>query len=349
MTIKHLVISGGGPSGINALGALKYLNEKAYWNIKDIKTIYATSAGSLLSVLLALKFDLDTITNYILNRPWHEAYPINVSKILDVYANKGLYNKVTDIFFKPFLDTRDLPLTITMKELFDYSNIDLHVFSVEIHEFKTIDISHNTHPNLPVLTAIHMSIAIPIIISPVCLEEEENDTESGKKITKSKCYVDRGIMNNYPLHHCLNQIPKPDINEVLGLRKRSTNETSIINKESNVLDFLVHFMNKLFAQIDTEQSQIHIPNEILYKNSRMNLQNLSSCLYSSDFKKELFNDGLQVAKEFLQAKEMEEKNTKEREEEKNTKEREEEDKDEEEEEDKDEEENKEENKKENKN
>ena len=45
MPIKHLVISGGGANGIKSLGILKELNDHQFWNIKDIKTIYSTSAG----------------------------------------------------------------------------------------------------------------------------------------------------------------------------------------------------------------------------------------------------------------------------------------------------------------
>ena len=59
--IKHLVIPGGGPTGIKALGALQYLEQNGYWNINNIETIYATSAGAILSVLLCLKFEWATI------------------------------------------------------------------------------------------------------------------------------------------------------------------------------------------------------------------------------------------------------------------------------------------------
>jgi predicted acylesterase/phospholipase RssA len=39
MTIKHLVIGGGGPFGFTAFGVLKYLHDVEFWNIKNIKTI----------------------------------------------------------------------------------------------------------------------------------------------------------------------------------------------------------------------------------------------------------------------------------------------------------------------
>ena len=39
MTIKHLVIGGGGPYGLSAFGALKYLHDQSFWDIKNIKTV----------------------------------------------------------------------------------------------------------------------------------------------------------------------------------------------------------------------------------------------------------------------------------------------------------------------
>jgi NTE family protein len=293
MTIKHLVISGGGPSGIKSLGILKELWDQSFWNITDIKTIYSTSAGSLISLLLILDNDIDTIINYILNRPWHEAYPLDISQFFDIYKNKGFYgNNITEIFFKPFLDSKDLPLTITMQELFEYSGIELHVFSLEINDFKICDISHKTHPKLSVLTAIHMSIAIPIVISPVCLE--------------NKCYIDGGMINNYPLQYCLDNDPKPDITEILGLRKMSLYDDSNIQNDSNILEFLMKVINKLLDQVDTELKQITIPNEVTFSGYNVNLQTLSNTLYSIDVRKELFNDGINIAKQFLENKDQKE-------------------------------------------
>ena len=291
MTIKHLVISGGGQNGIKSLGILRELWDQSFWNITDIKTIYSTSAGSLISLLLILDNDIDTIINYILNRPWHEAYPLDISQIFDMYKNKGFYgNNITEIFFKPFLDSKDLPLTITMQELFEYSGIELHVFSLEINDFKICDISHKTHPNLSVLTTIHMTIAIPIIIAPVCLE--------------NKCYIDGGMISNYPLQYCLDQDPKPDITEILGLRKMSLYDDSNIQNDSNILEFLMKVINKLLDQVDTELKQITIPNEVTFSAYNINLQTLSNALYSIDVRKELFNDGINIAKQFLENKEL---------------------------------------------
>ena len=48
MTIKHLVISGGGPSIFQSLGAIQTLEANKYINRNDIESIYGTSAGAVL-------------------------------------------------------------------------------------------------------------------------------------------------------------------------------------------------------------------------------------------------------------------------------------------------------------
>ena len=133
-----------------------------------------------------------------------------------------------------------------------------------------------------------MSIAIPIIISPVCLED--------------KCYIDGGMISNYPLQYCLDREPKPDITEILGLRNYYSATNINIQSESNILEFLMRVINKLIDQVDTELKQITIPNEVTFSACNMNLQTLSNTLYSSDIRKELYNDGILIGKQFLENK-----------------------------------------------
>ena len=67
MTIKHLVISGGGPIGMSYLGALEYLHDEGFWKIENIQSIYATSIGTMLAVTFALKYDWETINSYFID------------------------------------------------------------------------------------------------------------------------------------------------------------------------------------------------------------------------------------------------------------------------------------------
>ena len=47
--IKHIVINGGGPTGIMCYGALKCLFENKFIQIENIQSVYGTSAGAINS------------------------------------------------------------------------------------------------------------------------------------------------------------------------------------------------------------------------------------------------------------------------------------------------------------
>ena len=56
MTIKHLVLSGGGPSMIQTLGAIQHLEKKNIIQRANIQSIYGTSAGAIVGVLYCFQF-----------------------------------------------------------------------------------------------------------------------------------------------------------------------------------------------------------------------------------------------------------------------------------------------------
>ena len=63
-TIKHLVISSGGPAGHMMYSILRTLNIKGVWNMKDIKTIYGSSIV-LDKVNLTLEYFLDLLQDKV--------------------------------------------------------------------------------------------------------------------------------------------------------------------------------------------------------------------------------------------------------------------------------------------
>jgi len=298
MTIKHIVISGGGPTGIKALGALQHLEKQEFWNIENIESIYCTSAGAIIGLLVALKFDWDTINDYIIKRPWHEAYQIGVNQIFEAYNKKGLFDeKVIDIFYKPFFNSKDISMKMTMSEFYEYTKIDFHVFSLEMNRFEIVDVSYKTHSDLELLKAIHMTIALPLVISPCCIGEE--------------CFVDGGMISNYPLNYCIKNNCINDTNgynEILGLRNNYEKDpetdigNNIVNKESTILDYIMTFINKLVLNVDTEKNQPIIENEVLYDTKHTSFSFLKSAVSSSEVRQQLLNDGIEASQQFLSLK-----------------------------------------------
>lgn len=285
MTIKHLVLSGGGPIMIQLLGAIQHLESKNFIDLKNIESIYGTSAGAIVGVLICLKYDWETINDYIIKRPWHDVFKIKVDKIFESYSKKGIFDsKTIEKCFKPLLDAKDIPMDITLDDFYKYSNIELHFFSFEINEFKINDISHLTHPQLPLITAIQMTCSLPILVSPVCIDD--------------KFYIDGGIVCNYPLQICIDS--GKNIDEILGFKNQYDNEKkSHINSESTLLDFIMFFLFKVIYSLNTDNLQPPIKYEFLCKTDKMNIEMLRTALSNIDVRRQLFNNGSDDAVSFL--------------------------------------------------
>lgn len=289
MTIKHLVISGGGPIMFQIISAIQELERKEYLNMKNIESIYGTSAGAIVAVMISLNFDWETINDYIIKRPWQDVFPIKVQNILDTYTKKGIFDiKNIEKCFKPLFDTKDIPLNITMKDFFTLTNIDIHMYSFEINEYKVKDISHETFPDLPILTAIQMTCALPILVRPVFIDE--------------KCFIDGGVGCNYPIYFCVNSGKIND--EILGFKNNYGDENSSkIVENSTLLDYLLNFLFKSFDFIRDNNNiniQVTMKNEIIFDTTHMSLNELKNSLTKIEVRRELFEKGKQTAYNFLE-------------------------------------------------
>lgn len=284
MTIKHLVISGGGPIMVQILSAIQELEKNNYIDMNNIESIYGTSAGAIIGVLISLKYDWQTINDYIIKRPWHDVFPVKVQNILDSYTKRGLFDiKTVEKCFKPLFDAKDIPLDITMKDFYKLTNMELHMFAFEINQYMVEDISYISYPDLKLLDAIQMTCALPVLVTPVCIGD--------------KCFMDGGVACNYPLNFCVNSGKDP--NEILGFKNKYSDDKTIINEESNLLDYLLNFLFKAVFSAKNNYVQPNIKNEVICDASYLNLDVLRNALSSIEIRKDLFEKGKITASNYL--------------------------------------------------
>jgi NTE family protein len=227
MVIKHIVISGGGPTGLLSYGAARYLAQQGVWSHDTIETIYGTSVGSLLGAMLCLKHEWSTLDDYLIKRPWEKVIADSL-EMFELFSCKGMAKlKLIDDIMQPLLESKDLTLGITLREFHEHSRIALNVFTVDLNTFKLVQLSHATHPTLPLMDAIKMSSCVPVLFQPI--------------VRDGCCYIDGGIIVNYPLRECLEDTQcSPD--EVLGLCNRWSNPNEIIKEHSSLLEYM-RFIN----------------------------------------------------------------------------------------------------------
>jgi len=290
MPIKCLTISGGGAIGLQYIGILKYLNEQKFWEYENIKSIYSTSVGTIIGVLLCLNYDWETLNKYIIERPWQDIFNLSAKQIIESYFNKGLYDKkIIEIMFKPLLEAKDISLSISLIEFFDLTNIFLHIYTFELNSFETFEVNYISHPNLSLITAIAMSSSIPGLFSPIFFE--------------NMCFIDGGVMANYPLSFSLKDYKKE---EIFGLNyyiinKKNELENQISN-DSSILDFLIKFTTNAMNYITNNNINEKIPYEIIINTneSPCALNFTKKTLYSFEKRKEMIEQGYLIGKKFLE-------------------------------------------------
>jgi len=290
MTIKHLVISGGGPTGILAYGIASQLAKKGFWHLTDIKSIYGCSVGAYMGVVLSLGYEWAWLDDYFIKRPWEKLIAASTTHLIDIYEKKCLIN---EHFFTeaiaPLLRGKDLKETITLKEFYDSNQIEIHMYAANINALRLekIDLSYKTHPNLQLVKALRMTMAFPIIVEPICEEHF--------------CYIDGGVLNNYPLNDCIAQQQCMDTDEILGFKNVWQNVQRNIDDKSSIFDFLLVLIKKIQASIDTENEQV----EIKYKVNCLiedlaDFEKWAEMLNSEELRRNIIEKGYAQADSFLQ-------------------------------------------------
>jgi len=240
MAIKHLVLSGGGTIGLYYVGILKYLQEHSHWNRTDLCSVHATSIGAIIGTLLILIPEWSMFESYVVHRPWCELFDVSRIDFMGAYTMRGIFDvSYIERVFSPALLAADLSSDITLRELFEWSSVDLHVFSARVAEtdpLAVVDISHATHGNMRLVDAIHMSCALPILFTPIA------DTAN------NAYYIDGGMGANYPIAHCT----CIDTEATLGLRY--VYNSALTTDTMSVLDY----MNMLFSKIIQHINQLNM-------------------------------------------------------------------------------------------
>jgi len=280
--IKHIVCSGGGITGLTFYGILKTTHQNKVWELKNIKSFYGTSAGSIMAVMVALDYEWNILDDYIIRRPWQNVFKINLAAVFDIVNCKGVFSKkIFEDIFSPLFACKDIPMTVTMKEFYELTKIDIHIFTAELNAFKCVDISHTTHPDWKILDAIHASCSIPFLFAPLFDGE--------------KCYADGGILLDYPLDICLKNGAALD--EIFGINRMYRIKTRL-SSDSSLFDYMSVLVNKshmhfLYTPYNT------IPNEICIEDEPLQIQGFYDTAASPEERIRLIKRGIELANDFV--------------------------------------------------
>lgn len=282
--IRHLVLSGGTVYGLSLVGALKALHEKKVWKHEDIKSIYATSAGALMSVVIALNIEWSILDLYLIERPWDKVFKFNLHSLLNSYSNCGILTIETiEEALRPLFLSKDIKMSISLQEFYYKYDIDLHLFTVQLDSFVLVDVSYRTHPYWTVVEAVYSSACAPIAFKPF--------------MKKGKAYTDGGLIANYPLQQCMDAIDKDE--GVLGIviHNVSNEETNNMDLNTsiseNLHEYLQHIVKHLCIKANKTYKHPKKPTiEVIIPTSIIPINDLYSFANSTDVRKKLIQHGV---------------------------------------------------------
>jgi len=279
-TIKHIVLSGGGVSGLSVYGVLRESHQSGFWNINNIKSIYGTSSGAIISIficLIYLKYDWVDLDNYIIKRPWEYIFKIDMFSVMGSIEKIGILDmKTIEEIFIPLFNGIDIPISITLKEFFELTNIELHMYSSELNEFIPIDFSYKTHPDWKLIDVVYCSSCLPLLFSPYF----KND----------KIYLDGGIFNNYPISECIKNVNNPD--EVFGITRNNTITNRLTPYNTNIFEYMLKIINNIIEIIISKDNLIHIKYNIKIDSSQIDIYTIYLAVNNIEERQRLINSGV---------------------------------------------------------
>jgi len=188
--IKHIVITGGDVVIMNAFGALQEAHRQGIWNYETVESFYGTSSGSVLSVMLALGFPLETIEKYLIGRPWYLLFGLHSVNYYDCIVGNGIHD--SSFFYKvitPLFQAKDIDVNVTFRQLYELLGKELYFYTINLKTGKSEELSYKSRPNMRVIDGISASGALPILCKPFKYE--------------GTFYTDGGFYSNYPIAKCL--------------------------------------------------------------------------------------------------------------------------------------------------
>jgi hypothetical protein len=310
-TIKHLVISSGGPAGHMMYSILRTLNIKGIWNMKDIKTIYGSSIGSYIAIILALRYEWEVMDDYLIKRPWEKIFTSSTSQtsssnidlnehlssssiadaknklehIFKLYNTHGLYSlKEFTETLRPALQGKDISTNITFQEFYDKTGIELHFMVTEMNKFQIVDFSYKTHPTQSLVEACYMSCCYPFGFAPIYRD--------------GCCYLDGGIINDYPVNDCIRD-QKCGLAEILGVKVIWEKKPTKITEKSSLLQFIYTFFNQINTNFYENRQTKPIPNEVVCVSKVFSIKDWMNWVKDENYRRELVLRGETFANVFL--------------------------------------------------
>jgi hypothetical protein len=187
--VTHLVFAGGGVRGISYVGALQALRDVTgldFGSGTRLRVACGVSVGSLFALLVACGYTVSEITQvatYALGESLIVANP--AALLTDEFKALDDGQKLTALV-SSILARKGFNDLSTLEDVKAKTGVELHTVVTDLTNASVVYVTPDTHPTLPVITALRATMALPLLLPPVLSPE-------------GHIWIDGGLMDNYPI------------------------------------------------------------------------------------------------------------------------------------------------------
>lgn len=288
MDFNTLVLSGGGIKGIAHLGCIFYLQDSLNFDINRINIFSGTSIGSVISLLFVCGYTPVKLMEEL--KGMNSFLNINNMSLMSLFGKFGLFKieELSQIVEEKVM--RKFGYIPTLKKLYELTQKDLYVCSVNSYNSEVVYFNYRTHPDKSCIEAVEDSCRIPLIFE------------------KNK-YLDGGLGDNFPLLALTKHYNLQDLN-ILGIlltgkelvsnvNSNNSSETSILNYIYNLLNISIN-SNIKFRLEHIENVYKSISKKIDIVTVQFERRTLIPLYISEEEKLKIFELGYKTMKEYYE-------------------------------------------------
>ncbi len=255
----NLVLSSASLHGAAFIGSLKYLYDMHA--LQSINTFVGSSAGAIMCFMCVLGFSPEEMYDFCLEHVADkEITSIDFRSVLKVCNSYGLdEGKGVVAIFEAALKHKGFDLDITMLELAKRTGKNLVVCVTNVTKARAEYMSVDTAPEIPVVLALRMTCAIPLVFEPILYNND--------------LYLDGAVTDGFPYAICqsklketlcitasfkVNEIPEgPDVgatrffSQIFSIFKCTHSKLPSVLNDYTVIEIKCDVDSSLSADIDS--------------------------------------------------------------------------------------------------
>ena len=237
---KSIVLSGGSFKASAFIGCYKYLEEN---NLSStIVNVIGSSAGSIVGLFICLGYTWKEMREFAaVEAAAFAAREVDIENLFDIFDTLGIEDGV-DIckVFERAIAKKKYPANITFADFAKLTGKNLVVCGSNVTKASIEYFCVDKTPQMEVVQAIRISVALPLVVRPVFLND--------------MLYVDASLFNNFPIEY-FHDNEKP-FTDTIALLVSSGDMANTTSSDINLLSYLSLILDSVFERLNKKEPKL---------------------------------------------------------------------------------------------